>query len=129
MRKLLGIVVLCAVAASAIAVPARRGGVVRTAADGTEKTVFLNGDEFFHYITDADGNWLDEETLLPMTEEAVSEKLKFQEKAEAKRAKVRRAKAETGLDRLLSPRGAVILVSYADKAFSSSHDAMYTGIA
>ncbi|MBQ1859252.1 MAG: M6 family metalloprotease domain-containing protein [Paludibacteraceae bacterium] len=124
MRKLLGIVVLCAVAASAIAVPARRGGVVRTAADGTEKTVFLNGDEFFHYITDADGNWLDEETLLPMTEEAVSEKLKFQEKAEAKRAKVRRAKTETGLDRLLSPRGAVILVSYADKAFSSSHDAM-----
>ena len=116
----MGIVALCAVAVSAIAVPARRGGVVRTAADGTEKTVFLNGDEYFHYITDADGNWLDEETLQPLTEEIKNEKLKIKSEADA-RAKVRRAKKETGLDRLLAPRGAVILVSFQDKEFQQTN--------
>ena len=124
LKKIFSILCVCAVAVSAAAVPARRGGIVRTSADGTEHIVFQHGDEYFHYITDENGNWLDEETLMPLTEEAKSEKLIFQEKSEAKRAKVRRAKAETGLDRLLSPRGAVILVSYADKAFSSAHDDM-----
>ena len=117
----MGIVILCAVAVSAMAVPARRGGVVRTAADGTEKTVFLNGDECFHYITDADGNWLDEETLQPLTEEIKNEKLKIKSEAPGRRAQARRVKEETGTDRLLSPRGAVILVSYTDLAFESSN--------
>ena len=48
MRKSISILVVCAVAVSAMAVPARRGGMVRTAEDGTEKMVFLNGDEFLH---------------------------------------------------------------------------------
>ena len=104
----MGIVALCAVAVSAIAVPARRGGVVRTAADGTEQTVFLNGDETFHYITDANGNWLDEETLLPMSEERKGERLKA--KGQSRMAKARRAKQETGTDRLLAPRGIIILI-------------------
>ena len=58
MKKVFGIVALCAIAASAIAVPARRDGMVRTMADGTEKTIYLNGDEHFHYLTDAEGNMI-----------------------------------------------------------------------
>ncbi len=122
MKRIFSILCVCAVAVSAMAVPARRGGVVRTAADGTEKTVFLNGDETFHYMTDENGTWLDEETLMPLSEETKSERLKT--KGQSRLAKARRAKAETGTDRLLAPRGAVILVSYSDKAFSSTHDAM-----
>lgn len=122
MRKLVGIVALCAVAVSAIAVPARRGGVVRTAADGTEQTVFLNGDETFHYITDANGNWLDEETLLPMSEERKGERLKA--KGQSRMAKARRAKQETGTDRLLAPRGIIILVSFQDKEFQQTNKDM-----
>ena len=120
MKKILGIVVvLCAVAVSAVAIPARRGGVVRTAEDGTEQVVFLNGDESFHYITDAEGNWLDEETLQPMTEEVKKAKLQMQ--GQSGRAKAKRIRQETGTDRLLAPRGAVILVSYTDLAFESSN--------
>ena len=116
MKKIFSILCVCAVAVSATAVPARRDGILRTAADGTEKTVYLHGNENFHYMTDAEGNWLDEETLAPMSEEAKALRL------EAGRQRVaRRAKQETGTSRLLAPRGAVILVSYADKAFSQTN--------
>ena len=122
MKKILGIWILCAVAVSAIAVPARREGMIRTAADGTEKTVFLNGDETFHYMTDAEGNWLDEETLLPLSDDIKNTKLK--NRNESGRAKVRRAQQETGVSRLLASRGVVILVSFKDKAFSQTNEDM-----
>lgn len=111
---------LCAVAVSAIAVPARRDGMLRTAADGTEKMVYQHGNELFHYLTDAEGNWLDEATLLPMSNEQKATR----EQAGKARVQARRAKEETGTDRLLAPRGAVILVSYPDKAFSQSNKDM-----
>ena len=117
MKKLSGLVILCVVAVSAMAVPARRDGIVRTMADGTEKTVYLNGDEFFHYLTDEEGNILDEETLLP-----VSEEVKAARMAQGmKRVQARRIQQETGANRLLSPRGPVILVSYNDKAFQQTN--------
>ena len=75
MKKLVGIVMLCAVAVSAIAVPARRDGIVRTDANGNEKIVFLHGNESFHYMTDENGTWLDEETLMPMSEEVKQSKV------------------------------------------------------
>jgi len=111
---------LCAVAVSAIAVPARRDGMLRTAADGTEKMVYQHGNELFHYLTDAEGNWLDEETLMPMS----NEQKVAREQAGKARVQARRAKEETGIDRLLAPRGAVILVSYPDKAFSQTNKDM-----
>ena len=127
MKKILSIVMLCAVAVSAIAVPARRDGMIRTGADGIERMVYLHGDETFHYMTDAEGKWLDEATLLPMEEEVKSAKLSLKEeklRARAARQNARRAKAETGTDRLLSPRGAVILVSFADEEFASTNKDM-----
>lgn len=117
MKKILSILCVCAVAVSATAVPARRDGLLRTTADGTEKTVFLHGNETFHYMTDAEGNWLDEETLLPISAEQKTARL---EHGKA-RVQARRVQQETGTDRLLAPRGAVILVSYADKAFSQTN--------
>ena len=94
--------------------------MLRTAADGTEKMVYQHGNELFHYLTDAEGNWLDEETLLPMS----NEQKVAREQAGKARVQARRAKEETGTDRLLAPRGAVILVSYPDKAFSQSNKDM-----
>lgn len=120
MRKLSIIIILCAVAVSAMAVPARRDGMMRTAADGTQKMVYLHGNETFHYMTDAEGNWLDEETLLPLSEEVKSKRLAVR----GERLAARRAKQDTGIDRLLAPRGAIILVSYKDKAFQESNEEM-----
>jgi len=124
LRKICSLLLVAGMATAVMAVPARRGGVVRTAADGTEQTVFLHGDECFHYITDADGNWLDEETLLPMAEEIKNQKLKMINEAPSGRAKARRVKEQTGLDRLLSTRGAIILVSFQDLDFESTHKDM-----
>lgn len=117
MRKILGIVIVCAVAVSAMAMPARRGGVVRTAEDGTEKIVFLNGDETFHYLTDQEGNWLDEATLMPLSEETKT----GTEKQGMARMQARRTALKLPGQKLLSPRGAIILVSFQDKAFKSSN--------
>ena len=122
MKKIFTTLFVAGMAMAVMAVPARRGGVVRTAADGTEKTVFVQGDECYHYITDAEGNWLDEETLLPISEEKKA--LRMRAETEGNRAKVRRAKAETGTDRLLAPRGAVILVSFSDLDFDATNAEM-----
>ncbi|MBQ7632449.1 MAG: M6 family metalloprotease domain-containing protein [Paludibacteraceae bacterium] len=131
MKKTLLSAILVVVSTSVMAVPAKRGAFVRTAADGTEKTVYLNGDEHFHYITDAEGNWLDEETLTPIPaeikaarQEAGEARVAAAREMQRQRAQVRRAKQETGLTPLLSPRGAVILVSYKDKAFKSTNAQM-----
>jgi len=122
---------LAAVSIYALAVPAKRGPITRLAEDGTEQVVYLQGDEHFHYTTDAAGKWLDEMTLKPMSAEeqamrlqAGEARLKAARKAQAERARIRQEKLETGTDRLLSPRGAVILVSYADKDFSGTHEEM-----
>ena len=122
MKKIFTTLFVAGIAIAVMAVPARRGGVVRTAADGTEKTVFLQGDECYHYITDEEGNWLDEETLLPISVEKKA--LRMSAKTEGNRAKVRRAKAETGTGRLLAPRGAVILVSFSDLDFDATNAEM-----
>ena len=122
MKKIFTTLFVAGIAIAVMAVPARRGGVVRTAADGTEKTVFLQGDECYHYITDEEGNWLDEETLLPISVEKKA--LRMSAKTEGNRAKVRRAKAETGTGRLLAPRGAVILVSFSDLDFEATNAEM-----
>ena len=121
MKKIFSMMIVCAIAGSAVAVPARQDGMLRVAADGTEKMVYLHGDETFHYMTDSEGRWLDEETLEPISEELKSAKLQVRSEKLRARSERRRAKAETGTDRLLAPRGAVILVSFADQEFSSTN--------
>ena len=105
---------------STMAIPARRGGTVRTDAAGVEKMVYVNGNEWFHYLTDEAGNLLHEESLLPMSE---TDQAAFQ-KAGEKRLRIRRAIQETGVDRLLAPKGPVILVNFADTAFTHTKQQM-----
>lgn len=128
MKKIFNIVILCAVAVSAAAVPARRDGVVRVQSDGSEITVYQHGDEFFHYLTNEQGEWLEEDAkgdlhvVSPLSEEAIVAR-----RAESKFAKpVRRATSATqaSTDRLLAPRGAVILVNFTDQAFQSTKEEM-----
>jgi len=118
MRKifLIGALFICA---GAWALPAKRDGRIMRAADGTEKMVYMHGNEDMHYLTDEAGVWLDEETLLPMTEEAKRSKL--QVKSERMQ---RRAAQQTGIDRLLAPKGPVILVNFSDTVFTHSKASM-----
>lgn len=122
MRKIFSILLVCAVAVTASAIPARREGIVRTTADGTEKIVFLHGDAFSHYMTDAEGNWLDEETLMPMSAEVKAAR----QKTNAARMQARRIAQQkmVGNELNLAPRGLLILVNYKDKAFTTPKDTM-----
>ena len=117
LKRISSILICCTIAMSMMAVPARRDGFVRTAADGTEKIVYLHGNEDFHYMTDAEGNWLDESTLLPLSEEAKAKRL-----AVSSEQKARKAKKEVGGVPNTAPRGMIILVNFKDKAFSTPKD-------
>ena len=120
MKKVVSIVALCAIAVSAMAMPARREGFVRTAEDGTEKLVYLHGNATFHYMTDSKGNWLDEKTLMPLNEEAKAARI---QKGQA-RIQARRVQQEqmVGNTPNIAPRGLVILVNFKDKSFVTPVD-------
>lgn len=109
-----------AVAMSAMAIPARRDGKLCTAADGTEKMVYMHGDEAFHYLTDEAGLWLDEETLLPLSEEQKSVR-RQQGKA---RVTERRAAQQIKVGGVpnIAPRGLLIMVNFKDQAFQTPRD-------
>jgi M6 family metalloprotease-like protein len=105
---------------TAAAVPAHPGPILRTAPDGTERCVWLHGDEAFHYMTDADGRWLDERTLLPLTEEEC-----YARAQDGARAKARRAPMQSsgiGEEPNIAPRGLVILVSFTDSEFKTPRE-------
>ena len=123
MKKSIIIILLCGVVASVFAVPARKGAIIRTTADGTKKIVYLHGDAFSHHMTDAEGNWLDEKTLEPMNAEtkAAREELNIQ------RRNARRVyEAEkVGNKPNIAPRGLLILVNFQDKAFETPYDTIH----
>ena len=93
---------------------------MRTAEDGTVKPVYLHGDAFSHYMTDAEGNWLDETTLRPLTEEAKQARMQTNEQ----RSQVRREQQarKVGNKPNIAPRGLLILVNFKNKAFATPYD-------
>lgn len=119
MKKILTIIIVCAVAIEMLAVPAKRTGRTMVDAEGNAKTVYAQGDENGHYLVDERGVWLDEKSLLPMDEATRKEKI-----AEHKERSLRRAVRTTGVDRLLAPRGPVILVSFSDTVFQDTQEGM-----
>ena len=120
MNRLVSILCVCAMAVTASAVPARRGVIYRTMEDGTEKAVYLHGDAFNHHMTDAEGRWLDERTLEPLSEEAKAERLS----ANTSRVQARRVQQQAlvGTKPNIAPRGLLIMVNFANKKFTTPRD-------
>lgn len=121
MKKIVTILCLWMLPLMLLAVPARREGFLRTAPDGTEKMVWLHGNEHFHYMTDAEGNWLDETTLAPMSLERKNALLQ----AAQKQDHIRRAAQQTngiGDKPNIAPRGLVVLVNFTDVTFTTPRD-------
>ena len=126
MRKIVLIAVLCVMVCSVWAVPARRGGIVKTQPDGSQITVYQHGDEHFHWITNEKGEWLklDNDGFYRVTEALSVEQVETRRVASSKRA----AMAAYPLN--VAPRGLVILVNFADVAFETEKaemDSMLTG--
>ena len=115
MKKIGLIVVLSVMVCSIWAVPARRGGMVITQPDGTEVTVCQHGDEHFHWQTNEKGEWirLGEDGFYQVTE-ALSE-----EQIEVKRMASPRRVATAAYPLNIAPRGLVILVNFANVAFTT----------
>ena len=120
MRKLLSIIVILALAATATAVPAYRGPIIRTMEDGSEQIVYLHGNESFHYMTDSAGQWLDEKRLTPMTDAQKKVRLEGLQAVQAHRAP--QQQQATGDEPYFVPRVLVLLVNFSDTKFTTPRD-------
>ena len=114
------IIISLAVAVWAMAVPAKPGPIVLVEEDGTERTVFLHGDEFFHYMTTEDGSWVEMQNgklakVLAMSEEDITAR----HDAQLRMMASKRAPAATNeaVPLNIAPRGLVILAQYSDMSF------------
>ena len=126
MKKIGLLIVFSALVCSAWAVPARRGGIVKTQPDGSEIVVYQHGDEHFHWQTNEKGEWLklDTDGFYRVTEAMSAEQI------EAKRAQSPRRAQHAAYPLNVAPRGLVILVNFADVAFETEKaemDSMLVG--
>lgn len=124
MRKIVAAILLCSLALTANAVPAKRGWQTRTQADGSSIEVQVIGDEFYHYTINREGKQirLNEAGMYEVVGEAPSAA-----KVQAQRAKARRARKDFGETPNLAPKGVVILVNFSNKSMQSGHtNAVFT---
>ncbi len=104
-----------------IAAPAYPGGIVKTQPDGSTITVFMHGDEYFHYFTTADGTHVEQNAegyFVPVDEEAFAVR---RAAGERRRAARRVAPNKTATAVNLAPRGLVILANFSDKTMQASN--------
>ena len=120
MRKIVSIVIFCALALAAGAVPAKPGWQTYTQADGSTIELQLVGDEYYHYMINREGGQvrLNEAGMYVAAGEAPT-----RQQARARHAsnKARRARKVFGVTPNLAPRGIVIMVNYSDKTFAANH--------
>lgn len=119
MRKILSILLLCVLAVTANAVPARRGWQTRTQADGTTIEIQQLGDEFYHYMINRDGKQVREiNGMYEVVGEAPTTEM-----AKARRAKgvARRQRKDVGTSPYLAPKGLIILANFSNASYKSSN--------
>ena len=118
MKKIGLLVVLSALVCSAWAIPARRGGIIKTQPDGSQITVYQHGDEHFRWMTNEKGEWLkiDENGFYCVTDAMTAEQIEAKRMAAPSRV-AHAQKAATPLN--IAPRGLVILVNFTDVAFTT----------
>ena len=129
MKKIGLIAILSLMVCSAWAIPARRGGIVKTQPDGSQITVYQHGDEHFRWMTNAKGEWLkvDENGFYQVTKALSAEEIRTKQMAAPSRV-AQAQKVATPLN--IAPRGLVILVNFRDVTFETSKaemDSMLTG--
>lgn len=118
MKKIGLLIVFSALVCSAWAIPARRGGIVKTQPDGSQITVYQHGNEHFRWMTNAKGEWLkvDENGFYQVTEALSAEEIRTKQMAAPSRV-AQAQKVATPLN--IAPRGLVILVNFTDVPFTT----------
>ena len=104
MKKIGLLAVLSVMVCAVWAIPARKGGIVKTQPDGSEITVYQHGDEHFHWQTNGRGEWLmlDADGFYRVTEALSVEQIEARRMASSKRA------AQAAYPLNVAPRGLVI---------------------
>lgn len=119
MKNIFSVLIVCAVAATAMAMPAKRGWRTCLQADGTTIEVQTLGDEYYHYTINRDGQEvkLNKNGVYEVVGEAPSAA-----KVKARRAEgqARRARKDVGAPNL-APRGLLILANFKDKTFKAAN--------
>ena len=129
-RLIFSLLGLCAITLSLSAKPARRDALTLTQPDGTQLTAFLNGDEFYHYYTNAEGQ------MLQCDDRGFYQAVPLPSEAEltARRNRNPRRIAQqqqVGGELNLAPRGLIILVNFTDLKFTTDIaeiDSMINGL-
>lgn len=120
MRKTVLCLLLLAAAITLNAVPAYRGWQTRTQADGSTIDIQQVGDEFYHYMINRDGQQV-ELNDAGMYEVVANAPSPAKIKARHDSNKARRVRKQFGVTPNLAPRGIVIMVNFANKAFAEEH--------
>lgn len=103
-----------------VAKPAYRGPIEIEQADGTTVTVYKHGDEFFHYMTTADGQRVElKDGMLQKLPALSEEEILTRRMQSDKRRITNQTRAAYPLN--IAPRGLVILVNFTDVSFSDEN--------
>lgn len=120
MKKLMMIMCGVAMVAALNAKPAFRGPINRVQPDGSVITIYQHGDECFHWLTNAKGEWLmqDAEGKYVKTAALSDEEITAQRKASRYYIPQTLQQAQPTN---LAPRGLIILVNFQDEKFRSEN--------
>ena len=114
-RSILTGALLCAIQMGLFAIPAASGSAVFTQPDGTQIVLTLQGDEYYHYLTNEQGEVVEQDAdgfYRPV------ERLSHREFLQRRRASKQHHEAARGQARIggftPEPRGIVVIVEFSD---------------
>lgn len=117
MKRFLYTFLALGITTATMAVPARPNGKQVTQTDGSTITIYQYGDEYFHWITNAQGEWLKRnEQGLYETTTSLSDNEKMAQHQRIAPHRITQS-AQTAYPINLAPRGLIILVNFADTTF------------
>ncbi len=125
MRRIKLIILGLAVTMGVAARPAKPGPTVVVEADGTERVVYLHGDEDCHYMTLPDGRWVAWQDGFLREVKSMSDEEIATHRAEKRAARApRRVTEETNvaIPLNIAPRGLIILAQFNDLAFREANN-------
>ncbi len=122
--RLISTLLMGAVALGAMALPAKPGPATVTEDDGTQRVVYMHGDEHFHYMTMADGQWVEMQegrlqVVKGMTDEEVEATWMARRAARIPRRVA--AATEAAIPLNIAPKGLIVLAQFSDLDFKPAN--------
>ena len=120
MKKFLLFAYVACISVWAFAVPAYRGAIKITDANGNQATIYRHGDESFHYITDEQGKWLKYDNGQYLQTQQLTDQ-QIENVRKRSRRNIMKARSHS-VERVLPPRVLVVLAQYSDTYFQESNN-------